>query len=120
MREPRSAGWWAAASPTLTRLGVRSWLLLGVLGLAGAVLWLLAQVSGFVVPLVLAAVLAAVLDRPHADTDTVLRALRDELPGVSHQAVYDSLHALTGAGLVHRLDPRRSVIRRRTHRSRSG
>ncbi len=59
MREPRSAGWWAAASPTLTRLGVRSWLLLGVLGLAGAVLWLLAQVSGFVVPLVLAAVLGA-------------------------------------------------------------
>ena len=59
MREPRSAGWSAAASPTLTRLGVRSWLLLGVLGLAGAVLWLLAQVSGFVVPLVLAAVLGA-------------------------------------------------------------
>ncbi len=59
MREPRSAGWSAAASPTLTRVGVRSWLLLGVLGLTVAVLWLLAQVSGFVVPLVLAAVLGA-------------------------------------------------------------
>ncbi|MFL6078482.1 MAG: AI-2E family transporter [Ornithinibacter sp.] len=59
MREPRSAGWPAAASPNLTRLGVRSWLLLGVLGLTMAVLWLLAQVSGFVVPLVLAAVLGA-------------------------------------------------------------
>ncbi len=60
MREPRSAGWSAAASPNLTRVGVRSWLLLGVLGLAGAVLWLLAQVSGFVVPLALAAVMGAI------------------------------------------------------------
>lgn len=59
MPEARSAGWSAAASPNLARLGVRSWLLLGVLGLAGAVLWLLAQVSGFVVPLVLSAVLGA-------------------------------------------------------------
>ncbi len=59
MREPRSAGWSAAASPNLARLGVRSWLLLGVLGLVLAVLWLLAQVSGFVVPLVLSVVLGA-------------------------------------------------------------
>ena len=59
MREPRSAGWSAAASPSLARSGVRSWLLLGVLGLTVAVLWLLAQVSGFVVPLVIAIVLGA-------------------------------------------------------------
>ncbi|VXC56101.1 Fur family transcriptional regulator [Nocardioides sp. AX2bis] len=58
-----------------------------------------------------AAVLAAVLARPHADTDTVLRAVRDELPGVSHQAVYDSLHTLTGAGLVRRIQPAGSVAR---------
>ncbi|WP_344341604.1 Fur family transcriptional regulator, partial [Streptomyces rhizosphaericus] len=58
-----------------------------------------------------AAVLAAVLAHPHADTDTVLRAVRDELPGVSHQAVYDSLHTLTGAGLVRRIQPAGSVSR---------
>ena len=40
-----------------------------------------------------------------------LRAVRDELPGVSHQAVYDSLHALTGAGLVRRIQPAGSVAR---------
>ncbi len=57
------------------------------------------------------AVLAAVAARPHADTDTVLRAVRDELPGVSHQAVYDSLHTLTGAGLVRRIQPAGSVAR---------
>jgi predicted PurR-regulated permease PerM len=59
VRAPRSADWPSAASPGLARWGVRSWLLLGVIGLAGAVLWLLSQVSGFVVPLVLAVVLGA-------------------------------------------------------------
>ncbi len=60
MREPRSSSVWAAsAAPGLARWGVRSWLLLGVLGLSAVVLWLLSQVSGFVVPLVLAAVLGA-------------------------------------------------------------
>jgi len=57
--EPRSARWSATAPPALARLGVRSWLLLGVLGFAAAVLWLLGQVSGLVVPLALAAVLGA-------------------------------------------------------------
>ena len=57
------------------------------------------------------AVLAAVRSRPHADTDTVLHAVRAELPNVSHQAVYDSLHALTGAGLVRRIQPAGSVAR---------
>ena len=38
---------------------MRSWLLVGVLVLATSVLWLLSQVSGFVVPLVIAAVLGA-------------------------------------------------------------
>ncbi len=58
-----------------------------------------------------AAVLAAVSARPHADTETVLRAVREALPGVSHQAVYDSLHTLTGAGLVRRIQPAGSVAR---------
>ena len=59
MGEPRSAGWSVAASPGLVRVGLRSWLLVGVLVFAAAVFWLLSQVSGFVVPLVLAAVLGA-------------------------------------------------------------
>lgn len=70
MREPRSAGWSAAASPGLVRWGLRSWLLVGVLALGAVVLWLLAQVSGFVVPLVISAVLGALfaplVDRLHA------------------------------------------------------
>jgi predicted PurR-regulated permease PerM len=52
-------GWSAARSPGLVRWGLRSWLLVGVLALAVAVLWLLSQISGFVVPLVVAAVLGA-------------------------------------------------------------
>ena len=51
------------------------------------------------------AVLAVVRARPHADTDTILRATRAELPEVSHQAVYDVLAALTTAGLLRRIQP---------------
>jgi Fur family ferric uptake transcriptional regulator len=57
------------------------------------------------------AVLAAVHDLPHADTDAVIGAVRRELPDVSHQAVYDSLRALAEAGLVRRIQPRGSVAR---------
>ena len=57
------------------------------------------------------AVLAAVHDHPHADTDSVLRAVRGELSDVSHQAVYDVLRALTTAGLVRRIQPSGSVAR---------
>ena len=57
------------------------------------------------------AVLTAVHERPHADTDTVIGAARDGLPGVSHQAVYDVLRALTDAGLVRRIQPAGSVAR---------
>ncbi|GLW67155.1 transcriptional repressor [Actinomadura rubrobrunea] len=60
------------------------------------------------------AVLSAVHAHPHADTDSVLSAVRRELPKVSHQAVYDSLHALTSAGLVRRIQPSRSVARYET------
>ena len=41
------------------------------------------------------AVLEAVHANPHADTDSIIRAVRNEIPEVSHQAVYDSLNALT-------------------------
>ena len=57
------------------------------------------------------AVLAAVAGLPHADTDSIIGAVRDELPGVSHQAVYDSLRTLTDAGLVRRIQPIGSVAR---------
>ncbi|MEU4290123.1 Fur family transcriptional regulator [Kribbella sp. NPDC026596] len=57
------------------------------------------------------AVLTAVYAHPHADTDSLIGAVRNELPDVSHQAVYDSLHTLTAAGLVRRIQPLGSVAR---------
>jgi Fur family ferric uptake transcriptional regulator len=57
------------------------------------------------------AVLAAVHEHPHADTDSVISTVRRELPSVSHQAVYDVLRALTTAGLVRRIQPSGSVAR---------
>ncbi len=57
------------------------------------------------------AVLDAVHAHAHADTDTLIGAVRRSLPGVSHQAVYDVLRALTTAGLVRRIQPSGSVAR---------
>lgn len=57
------------------------------------------------------AVLDAVGAHPHSDTDTLVRAVRRELPEVSTQAVYDVLRALTVAGLVRRIEPAGSVAR---------
>ncbi len=57
------------------------------------------------------AVLDAVNSHPHADTDTIFTAVRDALPEVSRQAVYDVLAALTAAGLVRRIQPSGSVAR---------
>ncbi len=57
------------------------------------------------------AVLGAVHDHPHADTDSIIGAVRRGLPTVSHQAVYDSLHRLTDAGLLRRIQPIGSVAR---------
>ena len=57
------------------------------------------------------AVLTAVHAHPHADTDSIIGAVRNELPEVSHQAVYDSLHTLSAAGLVRRIQPLGSVAR---------
>lgn len=53
----------------------------------------------------------AVYANPHADTDSIISAVRQELPEVSHQAVYDVLRALTAAGLIRRIQPRDSVAR---------
>jgi Fur family transcriptional regulator, stress-responsive regulator len=57
------------------------------------------------------AVLTAVHDAPHADTETLIGAVRARLGEVSHQAVYDVLRALTAAGLVRRIQPTGSVAR---------
>jgi Fur family ferric uptake transcriptional regulator len=57
------------------------------------------------------AVLAAVHEHPHADTQSLVGAVRDQLGDVSQQAVYDVLNALTGAGLVRRIHPPGSVAR---------
>ena len=57
------------------------------------------------------AVLSAVHDNPHADTETLLAATRTRLGSVSHQAVYDVLRVLTDAGLVRRFQPAGSVAR---------
>ena len=57
------------------------------------------------------AVLTAVYAHSHADTDSLIGAVRNELPDVSHQAVYDSLRTLTAAGLVRRIQPLGSVAR---------
>jgi Fur family ferric uptake transcriptional regulator len=56
-------------------------------------------------------VLAAVHERPHADTDSILSATRLHLGAVSHQAVYDVLRALTTARLIRRIEPAGSVAR---------
>ena len=57
------------------------------------------------------AVLAAVHQHPHADTETIIGAVRRDFTDVSHQAVYDVLRALTTAGLVRRFQPEGSVAR---------
>lgn len=57
------------------------------------------------------AVLAVLRDHPHADTDTVIGAVRDRSGPVSHQAVYDVLRVLTTAGLVRRIQPSGSPAR---------
>jgi Fur family transcriptional regulator, stress-responsive regulator len=57
------------------------------------------------------AVLAAVHGHPHADTNSIIGLVRDDLGDVSHQTVYDALRALTAAGLVRRIHPPGSVAR---------
>ena len=57
------------------------------------------------------AVLTAVHEHPHADTDSLIAAVRGRLGAVSHQAVYDVLRTLTDLGLVRRIQPAGSVAR---------
>jgi Fur family transcriptional regulator, stress-responsive regulator len=57
------------------------------------------------------AVLSAVYEHPHSDTESIIGVVREDLGAVSHQAVYDVLRALTAAGLVRRIQPAGSVAR---------
>jgi Fe2+ or Zn2+ uptake regulation protein len=57
------------------------------------------------------AVLRALHDHPHADTDSVISVVREDLGVLSNQPVYDVLRALRAAGLVRRIQPAGSVAR---------
>jgi Fur family transcriptional regulator, stress-responsive regulator len=57
------------------------------------------------------AVLNAVYANPHADTESILGVVREDIGDVSHQAVYDVLRVLTVAGLVRRIQPAGLVAR---------
>ena len=57
------------------------------------------------------AVLTAVHEHPHADTDPIIRIVRGDLGEVSKQAVYDVLRAMTAAGLVKCVEPTGSMAR---------
>ena len=57
------------------------------------------------------AVLDAVRRLPHADTDSLISAVRAETGEISHQAVYDVLRALTEAGIVRKIQPLGTVAR---------
>src|SRR5689334_2949760 len=51
------------------------------------------------------AVLDAVRQHPHADTESIIAAVRADLGEVSHQAVYDVLRALHAVALIRRIQP---------------
>jgi Fe2+ or Zn2+ uptake regulation protein len=51
------------------------------------------------------AVLTEVQEHPHADTDTLTRAVRSRFGSVSHQTGYGVLGVLTDLGLLRRIQP---------------
>jgi Fur family ferric uptake transcriptional regulator len=57
------------------------------------------------------AVLKAVHENAHADTDSIISVVRRDTGSVSHQGVYNVLDALTAAALVRRIQPAGSVAR---------
>ncbi len=57
------------------------------------------------------AVLKAVYEHPHADTDRIIGVARADLGGLSHQAVYDVLRVLAATGLVRKIEPAGSAAR---------
>lgn len=59
-------------------------------------------------------VLQAVTDRPHSTAHDIYRVVRGKLGGVSQQAVYDALAALTDKGVLRRIQPAGSSARYET------
>jgi Fur family transcriptional regulator, stress-responsive regulator len=57
------------------------------------------------------AVLRAVSNRPHSTADDVDKIARGEIGAISRQAVYDALAALTGSGVLRRIQPAGSPAR---------
>ncbi|MGV0604076.1 Fur family transcriptional regulator [Mycolicibacterium sp. XJ1904] len=57
------------------------------------------------------AVLAEVQKHPHADVEEIAAGARRRIGSLSTQAVYDVLYALTGAGLLRRVEPAGSRAR---------
>ena len=51
------------------------------------------------------AVLAEVAAQPHVDIEAIATGARTRLGAVSTQAIYDVVHALTGVGLLRRVEP---------------
>jgi Fe2+ or Zn2+ uptake regulation protein len=57
------------------------------------------------------AVLRAVSQRPHGTAEEVELVARAEIGAISRQAVYDALGALTGRGIIRRIQPAFSPAR---------
>jgi Fur family transcriptional regulator, stress-responsive regulator len=57
------------------------------------------------------ALLETVRHGDHLDVEAIAAAVRDRIGHVSLQAVYEALHALTAAGLIHRIEPAGSPAR---------
>jgi len=55
--------------------------------------------------------LQAVIERPHADVETLITMVTGQLGTVSKQAIYDALRVLTTAGLLRRIEPAGSPAR---------
>ncbi len=53
------------------------------------------------------ALLETVRDGDHLGVEAIASGVRDRIGHISLQAVYDALHALTAAGLIRRIEPRR-------------
>ncbi|MET7479746.1 Fur family transcriptional regulator [Streptomyces sp. NPDC005648] len=57
------------------------------------------------------ALLETVREGDHLDVDAIATGVRGRVGHISLQAVYEALHALTGAGLVRRIEPPGSPAR---------
>jgi Fur family ferric uptake transcriptional regulator len=57
------------------------------------------------------ALLETVREGDHLGVEAIASGVRDRVGHISLQAVYDALHALTGAGLVRRIEPAGSPAR---------